>query len=255
MVTGLDVFAAHFAGDEAHYVLIGGVATQLVLEEAGLSARATRDLDIVLCIEALTPEFGEKFWQFVRAGGYAVQERSDAPRCFYRFNKPANENYPFMLELFAREPGRLPLAQGAHLTPVPFEAAVESLSAILLDEDYYDFIHANVRLLGGVRIVTEHCLIPLKARAWLDMSERRVAVPDSVDSRHLRKHRNDVLRLSQLLTPGQQHALPATISADVARFLDAVAPELSRDLLAELDIAQDAEALRTLLRTAYGVEA
>lgn len=46
MVKGLDTFAAFFAGDEARYVLIGGVATQLVLEEAGLPVRATRDLDI-----------------------------------------------------------------------------------------------------------------------------------------------------------------------------------------------------------------
>ena len=44
MVRGLDTFAAFFTGDEARYVLIGGVATQLVLGEAGLPARATREL-------------------------------------------------------------------------------------------------------------------------------------------------------------------------------------------------------------------
>ena len=38
MVKGLDVFAAFFAGHEANYALIGGVATQLVLDDAGLPA-------------------------------------------------------------------------------------------------------------------------------------------------------------------------------------------------------------------------
>lgn len=60
MVKGLDVFAAYFAGDEARYVLIGGVATHLVLDEAGLATRATKDLDIVLCVEALDAAFGKK---------------------------------------------------------------------------------------------------------------------------------------------------------------------------------------------------
>ena len=47
MVKGLDRFAEFFAGNEAHYVLIGGVATHLALEDAGLQDRATKDLDIL----------------------------------------------------------------------------------------------------------------------------------------------------------------------------------------------------------------
>jgi hypothetical protein len=38
-------------GDQ--YVLIGGTAATLAMEEAGLEFRATKDLDIVLYIEAL----------------------------------------------------------------------------------------------------------------------------------------------------------------------------------------------------------
>ena len=58
MVRGLDTFARFFAGDEARYVLIGGVASPLVLEDAGLQARATKDLDIVLCVESMDADFG-----------------------------------------------------------------------------------------------------------------------------------------------------------------------------------------------------
>lgn len=51
MVTGLDVFRDHFKDYQGAYVLIGGVACYLVMEEAGVDFRATKDLDIVLCAD------------------------------------------------------------------------------------------------------------------------------------------------------------------------------------------------------------
>jgi hypothetical protein len=53
MVKGIDPFKAHFEGFSDRYVLIGGVACFLSLDEAGLDFRVTKDLDIVLCVEAL----------------------------------------------------------------------------------------------------------------------------------------------------------------------------------------------------------
>ena len=50
MVRGLEQFRLHFAGDTEGYVLIGGVAASLLMEEAGLTFRATKDLDIVLVV-------------------------------------------------------------------------------------------------------------------------------------------------------------------------------------------------------------
>lgn len=64
MVKGLDVFRDHFAGHADQFVLIGGTAATLAMEDAGLAFRATKDLDIVLHIEALTPDFGVTFWSF-----------------------------------------------------------------------------------------------------------------------------------------------------------------------------------------------
>ena len=43
-------------------------------------------------------------------------------------------------------------------------------------------------------------LIPLKAKAWIDLNERKVS-GGQVDSKDIRKHKNDVLRLSALLLP------------------------------------------------------
>jgi len=124
-------------------VLIGGTAASMAMEEAGLPFRATKDLDIVLHVEALTPEFGEAFWKFVEAGGYEIRQASDTGKpVFYRFQKPADERYPVMVELFARAPDGLKPAEGSQLTPIPLDEAVSSLSAILLEETYYAFIMA-----------------------------------------------------------------------------------------------------------------
>lgn len=254
MVKGLDVFADFFAGDEAHYVLIGGVATQLVLEDVGLPARATKDLDIVLCIEALNTAFGEKLWAFIAQGGYDVRQQGEAPRRFYRFAKPGNAAFPHMLEFFAREPGHLPLAPGTHLTPVPINEAVVSLSAILLNQDYYAYLQAHTRQLAGVRIVTEEALIPLKVRAWLDLAARRAADPISVDARHVHKHRGDILRLSQLLTEGQSIDAPAVIVADLASFIDQVRDEVNEALLHSLGIRESPQSTLSRLRGSFRMQ-
>ena len=73
MVRGLNIFRAWFADHADQYILIGGTAAALTMEEAGLEFRATKDLDIVLHVEALTPEFGQAFWSFIEAGAYAIR--------------------------------------------------------------------------------------------------------------------------------------------------------------------------------------
>ena len=164
MVKGLDVFQGWFAEYADQYVLIGGTAATLTMEEAGLAFRATKDLDIVLHVEALTPAFGEAFWKFVEAGGYEIRQASDTGKpIFYRFQKPADDRYPVMVELFARAPDGLQPAEGSQLTPIPLDEAVSSLSAILLDEAYYAFIMA-----GQPR------------SRWLDLGRRRPV--DSAES-------------------------------------------------------------------------
>lgn len=218
-MVGLDKFRAHFSGFADQFVLIGGVATMLVLEDQGLPARATKDLDIVLCVEVLDAAFVSAFWEFVKAGGYQNQQRSTGGKVFYRFDKPTSEGYPAMLELFSRNPDNMVLGEGSHLTPIPVEENVASLSAILLDEDYYRYLHANKRELAGVPVVSEVCLIPLKARAWLDLSARRKA-GENVDQKNINKHRNDILRLYQLLRADLRLELPEGIRADMASFLE-----------------------------------
>ena len=131
MVKGLKLFSDFFNEYQQYYILIGGSACDLHFEEMGIPFRATQDLDIVLCIEALNPLFVQKFWDFIHMGKYQIRQRSDGQKEFYRFLKPQTHGYPAMLELFARRPNILPPTDRAHLTPIPTDSAVSSLSAIL----------------------------------------------------------------------------------------------------------------------------
>jgi hypothetical protein len=140
MVRGLQRFKEYFAEFKDRYVLIGGVAMVISLEEAGLQPRATKDLDLVLCLETLDQKFTLAFWQFVREGGYEGQKGGDGKTRYYRFRNPKGDSFPQMLELFSREPDHFDLADDATLTPVPAGECAEDLSAILLDNAYYDFI-------------------------------------------------------------------------------------------------------------------
>lgn len=224
MVKGLLVFRDHFRDCAGQYVVIGGTACDLLMDEAGLVFRSTKDLDIVLRVEALDAAFFRAFWEFVKSGEYQNQMTTSNERCYYRFSRPKNLEYPQQIELFANKPNSLALAPGAHLTPIPIDDEVSSLSAILLDDDYYSFMLLGRRLIEGIPIVDAGHLIPLKARAWLDMTMRKTEGA-SIDSKDIAKHKKDVFRLIQLIDPVSKIENPARIRLDMAAFLDAVESE------------------------------
>ena len=58
MINGLEGFRKKFKGFENQYVIIGGTACDLIMENEALPFRATKDIDIVLFVESLTAEFG-----------------------------------------------------------------------------------------------------------------------------------------------------------------------------------------------------
>lgn len=134
MVRGLDIFRDFFADYRDCYVLIGGSACDVYFSDQDIPFRVTHDLDMILCVEALTPAFFNRFWEFIRAGGYLHRQKADGHRQFYRFTAPAEPGYPAMLELFARKADFLPESINGHLTPIPAGEEASSLSGILLDQ-------------------------------------------------------------------------------------------------------------------------
>ncbi|MBF5093108.1 hypothetical protein F1643_00195 [Azospirillum sp. INR13] len=225
MVKGLDRFASHFKGYENQFVLIGGTALVVAMEEAGIDARATKDLDIVLCLEVLDPGFVNHFWAFIKQGGYERQERGEGKRVFYRFQKPTDPSFPEMLELFSRKPDALTLAEGQHLTPIPAGEEAESLSAILLDDTYYAFLHERKHMIGDLPLVDPLGLIALKAYAWKQLSAQK-ASGGGGDSKNITKHRNDIFRLFAMVDPDARIAAPPQIKDDIAQFLSGQDPAL-----------------------------
>jgi hypothetical protein len=80
----------------------------------------------------------------------------------YRFQKPKDENFPWMVELFSRLPEGGELFEGSRLSPIPMGENISDLSAILLDGDYYDFVISGRKTKEGLTLNAEDRLIPLK---------------------------------------------------------------------------------------------
>lgn len=243
MVKGWDRFSAHFAGYGDQFVLIGGTAADLAMADAGLEFRATKDFDIVLVIEALTPAFVERFWEFIAAGGYATQQSAEAQRPKrYRFVRPAVDDFPQMLELFSRRPEGISLPPGVHITPIPDDGS--SLSAILLDETYYQFVLEGRRwTTEGIPWVGHDRLIPLKASAWLNLT-RDKAEGKPVRDVDVRKHAQDVRLLSQLLREDERVPMPERVHGELMDFLEAGLADMRATAAAD-DVATAVARLRT----------
>ena len=81
---------------------------------------------------------------------------------------------------------------------VPFATTpgLESLSAILMDEGYFALVKATGVVREGMPLLSGDGLVPLKARAFLDLDQRRRR-GERIDQADVKKHRNDVLRLTR----------------------------------------------------------
>jgi hypothetical protein len=93
--------------------------------------------------------------------------------------------------------------------PLPAIAGPHSLSAILLDDDYYSLIQNHKDVRDGLSFANATALIPLKANAWLNLSKRK-AGGEKFDSKDIAKHRNDVFRLAGTL-PGVPCVTPMAL--------------------------------------------
>ena len=219
MVKGLDTFRKYFAEYESQYVLIGGAACDIVFESNETSFRATRDLDMVLIVEALTPEFGEKFWEFIQDGKYRNKATNGEKPQFYRFDKPEDDSYPKMIELFCRSD--FELREMAGVTPIHIDDTVSSLSAILLDDDYYKVLLEGKVIAGGLSVLRPEYLILFKAKAYLDLKQRKEN-GEAVDSDDIKKHKKDVLRIAAELMLDKTNMLPVSVKSDIDMFIDSL---------------------------------
>ena len=224
MVIGLESFKRHFQGFENEYIIIGGTACDIIMESEGMPFRATKDIDMVLIVEALTIEFMKRFWDYIREAEYQHQNKSTGKPQFYRFTHPKNGEYPAMIELFSRKIDSFVEDPTARITPIPVDDEISSLSAILLNDEYYDFLKHGQVIIDGIPVLKAEYIIPFKAKAWLDLTDRK-SKGEPVDSKSIRKHKNDVFRMAVFLTSESRVSAPEEIKQDMGEFLESMKAE------------------------------
>lgn len=217
MVTGIDKFKEYFAEYENNYIIIGGTACDILEENAGQIPRATKDIDIILIVEALSPEFVKQFWEFVKAGNYSTRQRGNGENEYFRFLKPQTKGFPLQVELFSRKPDVLEIAKDTVLTPIPVDEDLSSLSAILMNDEYYNFTMEHSHTLEAIRLANTESLVCLKAKAYLDLTQRK-ANSEAIDEKNIRKHRSDIFRLAATLGEDILFELPVGIQTDLNLF-------------------------------------
>jgi len=231
MVHGLNKYREYFLDYPGHYVIIGGAACDIIMNNIDVEFRVTKDFDVVLIAEAFSEEFFKKLWQFIDDGGYENKQRSSGKEQFYRFTSPKDGEFPVMIEIFSREPLGFDLKEGSILTPIPAGEDVPSLSAILLNKEYYNLLSEGSNIVNGVSILREEYLILYKIKAWLDLYVRK-ETGENIDSKNIKKHKNDIFRLLSIVSPTRRITVSGQVFKDIGEFLELVKnePVVMKDL-------------------------
>lgn len=221
---GLDKFREAFAEYTDNYVVIGGTACSITINNTVVRPRATHDIDMIVIIENMTEAFANRFWQFVQEAGYRPEKRKqddgEPPQYeLYRF-LDGKEGYPEMIELLSRHPDVLGEPKGFVIEPIPTDEDVSSLSAIIMADEYYHFTIAHSQLTDGIRHADSAALIALKARAYLNLLADK-QVGKHVNTKDIKKHRSDVLKNLVIITEDAIEA-PIPIVACVREFVASI---------------------------------
>lgn len=253
---GLEKFRDAFAEFSESYVVIGGTACDIAMTGTTVKPRATHDIDMIVIAEKITKAFGERFWQFVHEAGYRPEKRKhkegESPKYeLYRF-LDGKEGYPEMIELLSRHPDVLGDPKGVVVEPLPVGDDVSSLSAIIMDDDFYHFAIEHSKLTGGIRHADPAALIALKAKAYINLVADKQN-GKHVNSKDIRKHRSDVFKNIVIMEDSQIEA-PESIVGCINEFVDSIRKdwdELSDSLAASL--GQDKEFVAELLNQLTGL--
>jgi len=230
----IDKIREYLGGYNANYVIIGGIACNLHLQEANLKGRATKDIDMIVVCEAITPEYVRQFWKFINDGGYKIHTDNSEKRRYYRFINPTTPQFPPYIELFSRQHDGILLPHDAHITRLKIdEDYLSSFSAILMEDNYYNYAVLHSSEIQGVRVLDKDALIVLKAKAYLNNKTRK-AKGDTVHQTDIEKHKKDIYRLSYLFSDEERHELHSDIKNDLTDFLS----QLDNDPIATKEIAK-----------------
>lgn len=221
--------------------------------------RATDDIDMILVVEKMTPEFGQRFWEFIDEGKYENLQRKREDKEpvteLFRFLEPKN-GFPVQIELLSKYPDVLGVPTGFHLTPIPVGEEIPSLSAILLDEEYYRHTIDSSIIEEGICIANPLSLLCLKVKAFLNLTEEKKINPN-VRSADIKKHRDDVFKLLAMrIDPFTPVELSATMKDEMSVFINTMEESLPnqslRDSLQRTD--DDIRGFLGIMKEIFGIE-
>ena len=165
MVLGIDSFREKFKDYTQYYTIIGGTACDILLTEADLPFRATKDI-------------------------------------------------------FSRKPGyHLEIEEG--IIQIHIDDDTSSLSAILLNDDFYKFMMSGRRVVDGIGVLGAEHLIPFKMYAWINLWDRKKA-GEHVNKKDLKKHKYDVFRLLQIVTAGTKVKSEGLVTESIRRYIEEI---------------------------------
>lgn len=222
MGTEINSFIEKFKDYTDCYTVIGGTACDILMTEAGTDFRATKDIDMILIMEARYKEFAHIFWEFIKEGEYRFGWKNSEKAHFYRFTEPRS-GYPAMIELFSREPNYINFIPDG-IIPIHIDEDTSSLSAILLNDDYYKFMLTGRRVVSGISVLDTEHLIPFKMYAWLDLKDKK-ARGEHVNERDLKKHKYDVFRLLQIARRDNKIETNGIVRENIIRFMEEIRME------------------------------
>ncbi len=208
-----------------YYTVIGGTACMILMEEASRDFRATKDVDMILIMEDGGEEFCKTFWEYILRGKYTCGWKNSEPH-YYRFTEPS-PGFPSQIELFSK---RTDFELDSRIIPVHIDDDISSLSAIALDEDFYDFMKNGRRVIDGMSVLGAEYIIPFKMYAWLNNIELKKQGM-RVNSDDIKKHKNDVFRLLPLINPDVKIQTDGNVRETVLSFVEAMGSETVADNL------------------------
>ena len=207
---GLSHFEHYFKELKENYVVVGGFATIMLLDkELEDHGKATYDIDLVLLTTTST-QMADKIKSYVKEGGYTIQKGQKEAYQYYRFVEPKVAGFAKEIELFANEEYGIELDEGQRIIPIDPEEGLYSLSAIMLDKEYFEMIKNNIVEIAGVPCSNPQATILLKVSAMYDLYHRK--------DKKWKKHRRDILKLALLLTGEERIVLTGRMIEDMSFF-------------------------------------
>ncbi len=219
MVKGLEHFKNHFKSIADSFIIVGGAACEECFLHSEEKFRVTKGVDIVLTQKSKEKTFAAQFCKYVDKGGYLLRERTDEKKGVFRFYKPQDPDFPDTLKLATTPETTFKTVDDKEVTYIHIRDNVSNLATALYVKDYLDVLNTyKVKDDSGLFYVGPVGMLLLKVKAYLNLSTDRYD-GKFVKGSDIKKHRNDVFRLSYLLTDKFKGKLSEKVQEDLKEFL------------------------------------